>query len=509
LVTGYQTRQGASGAGSDARATVEVAHEALIQRWPTLRAWVAANRENLRARTTILRAKKEWEEHGEHEKFLLDPGVQLERGRALLDNPGDVPVDDIKDYVGRSIEKDERRLDAEREADLADQKRIADAERQAREAADEAAGQARGRAEAETRAKEAAREAARQAEARAAVEIELRTAAEQRTLVEQAARNDAEVSARKLRMALIAAVGAGSITIATLLIVANREQIQDEWNWMTVMQPYRAAEFDGHALTLEGEHALKHGDSFRECAKDCPEMVVVPAGAFWMGSPDGTKGAAEEGRYDNEGPLHTVTISDTFAVAKKDVTFAEWDACANVGGCAKDIEDFGAGRGDHPVVGVTFDDAQRYAAWLSLMTGRTYRLLSEAEWEYCARAGTQTAYPWGDEVGMSNANCNGCRSPWDAKHTSRVASFAPNAFSLYDMIGNVAQWTDDCYHYQFAADAPADGRPWISKECGTRVIRGGSWSDSPKIVRAAKRGSGTPGSRGGNLGFRVARVLAQ
>ena len=127
LVTGYVTPQGAARAGSETRSTVEVAHEALIQRWPTLRDWVRANRENLRARAAILRAKGDWEEHSESEKFLLDPGVQLERGRALLDNPGDVAIDDIRDYVGRSIEKDQRRVDAEREADLADQKRIAEA----------------------------------------------------------------------------------------------------------------------------------------------------------------------------------------------------------------------------------------------------------------------------------------------------------------------------------------------------------------------------------------------
>jgi energy-coupling factor transporter ATP-binding protein EcfA2 len=127
LVTGYETVQGSARAGGDARATVEVAHEALIQRWPTLRDWVRANRDNMRARASILRAKAEWEERGQDEKFLLDPGVQLERGRALLDNPGDVAVDDIRDFVGRSIEKDQRRLDAEREAEVADQKRTADA----------------------------------------------------------------------------------------------------------------------------------------------------------------------------------------------------------------------------------------------------------------------------------------------------------------------------------------------------------------------------------------------
>jgi hypothetical protein len=127
LVTGYEALQGAARGGSEARSTVEVAHEALIQRWPMLRGWVRANRENMRARAAILRAKAEWEESGESEKFLLDPGVALERGRALLMNPSDVAVDDIRDYIDRSIERDERRLAAAREADLADQRRITDA----------------------------------------------------------------------------------------------------------------------------------------------------------------------------------------------------------------------------------------------------------------------------------------------------------------------------------------------------------------------------------------------
>jgi formylglycine-generating enzyme required for sulfatase activity len=226
-----------------------------------------------------------------------------------------------------------------------------------------------------------------------------------------------------------------------------------------------------------------------------------------MGSPDGTNGAAEPGRYPNEGPVHQVHIAYRFAVAKYDVTFAEWDACAAVGGCEKDIDDYGAGRGDKPLVGVTFDDAQNYAAWLSLMTGRRYRLLTEAEWEYAARAGTQTAYPWGTDVGKGNANCNACGSQWDGDQTSPVGSFPPNAFKLYDMIGNVAQWVEDCYNYQFVGGPPVDGRAWTTGDCGGRVIRNGSWNDSPKIVRSAKRGRGTPGSRGGVLGFRVARTL--
>jgi Novel STAND NTPase 1/WD domain, G-beta repeat len=171
LVTGFASIQETGRTSRDVRATVELAHEASIQRWPTLRAWVAQNRENLRSRSAILRAMQEWEEKSRNDDYLLPRGVQLERGRALLANPGDVPIDDVREYVVRSIKGEEDRDAAEQEADLADQKRIADAERQA---------------------KEAAEEAARAAAARAAVEAELRTTAEQKALLERQARGAAE-----------------------------------------------------------------------------------------------------------------------------------------------------------------------------------------------------------------------------------------------------------------------------------------------------------------------------
>ena len=126
-----------------------------------------------------------------------------------------------------------------------------------------------------------------------------------------------------------------------------------------------------------------------------------------------------------------------FAVSKFEVTFDDWDACVAYGDCNPVVRDSGWGRGRQPVINVTWDDAQRYVAWLSRMTGRTYRLLSEAEWEYAARAGTQTAYSWGDEIGKGNANCHGCGSQWDRRQTAPVGSFAANAFGLYDMLGNV------------------------------------------------------------------------
>src|SRR5262249_33896182 len=155
---------------------------------------------------------------------------------------------------------------------------------------------------------------------------------------------------------------------------------------------------------------------------DCPEMIVVPAGSFTMGSP-----ASEKGRDAGEEPQHTVTIARPFALSKWDVTFAEWDACVSVGGCPG-IRDNWVGRGSKPAINVNWEEAQQYVAWLSAMTGRPYRLLTEAEWEYAARAGTTTAYYWGDDIGRGNANCKGCGSQWDNTETAPVASFESNGF---------------------------------------------------------------------------------
>jgi formylglycine-generating enzyme required for sulfatase activity len=286
--------------------------------------------------------------------------------------------------------------------------------------------------------------------------------------------------------------------IASLGAIIEKETIKEQLNWFTVMRPYRVANFDRYVLKPEAERALKPLGSFRECAKDCPEMIVIPAGSFVMGSP-----ATEKGRYVNEGPQHKVTIAKPFAVSKFEVTFAEWDACVLVGGCLK-AADSGMGRDMKPVINVSWDDAQQYVAWLSKMTGRPYRLLMEAEWEYVARAGTTTAYYWGNEIGQGNANCNGCGSNY--RETSPVGSFKPNAFGLYDMAGNVWQWVQDCYHDNYS-EAPPHGSAWTSEDCSRRVLRGGSWSNGPRNLRSAIRQGGTTGRRNGNLGFRVGRTL--
>src|SRR5689334_17470846 len=236
-------------------------------------------------------------------------------------------------------------------------------------------------------------------------------------------------------------------------------------------------------LSPTQEKALKPKDTFKECA-NCPEMMVVPAGSFTMGSPKG-----EPGRSADEGPQHTVTIARPFAVGRFSVTFEEWDACAADGGCnqmevvaglGKVIRpykpsDEGWGRGRRPVINVSWDDAKAYVAWLSQKTGKPYRLLTGAEYEYATRAGTQTAYPWGDAIGTNNANCHACGSQWDAKQTAPVGSFAANGFGLYDMVGNVREWTEDCYHDTYSG-APTDGSAWIEGgNCYDRVVRGGSF----------------------------------
>jgi formylglycine-generating enzyme required for sulfatase activity len=253
-------------------------------------------------------------------------------------------------------------------------------------------------------------------------------------------------------------------------------------------------------LTAEKERVLQPKEPFRECA-DCPEMVVVPAGEFMMGSP-----ANEKNRDDNESLPRTVVIATSLAVSRFEVTFDEWDACVTLGGCAHQPYDQGWGRGTRPVMNVSWDDAQQYVAWLSRRTGKPYRLLSEAEFEYAARAGSATAYPWGDEIGEGNANCGGCGSEWDGRQTSPVGSFKPNAFGLYDMQGNVFQWIEDCYHGNYNG-APTDGSAWTSGDCNRRVLRGGSWGSVPQNLRSANRIGNATGNRYNSLGFRVGRTL--
>ena len=237
------------------------------------------------------------------------------------------------------------------------------------------------------------------------------------------------------------------------------------------------------------------GDRFRDCA-ECPEMVVVPSGSYRMGW---------------EADKHEVTIGAPFAVGKYEVTFAQWDACVRDGGCPRGqniARDRGWGRIHRPAIGVSWEGAQRYVQWLSGKTNKPYRLLSESEWEYAARAGTETAYSWGEEIGVGRANCRGCGSRWDGQQTAPVGSFSSNAWGLHDMHGNVWEWVEDCWNDSSSYAGPLDGSAWLVGKCSARVLRGGSWFVGPSWLRAAARYRYALGRRNSNVGFRVARTLA-
>ena len=244
------------------------------------------------------------------------------------------------------------------------------------------------------------------------------------------------------------------------------------------------------------------GETFQDC-DECPKMVVVPSGVFTMGSPK-----REKDYDDNEGPLHMVFIGYRFAVGVYEVTFAEWYACVDAGGCGSyvpGIPDDSWDRENRPMINVSWDNAQSYVRWLSERTGKTYRLLSESEWEYVARAGTETAYSWGDSIGVNRANCRGCGSQWDNEQTAPVGSFAANAWGVHDMHGNVWEWVQDCWHDSYKG-APADGSAWESEDCYVRILRGGSWDDDPRDLRSAFRSRGsTAVDQINDSGFRVAR----
>jgi formylglycine-generating enzyme required for sulfatase activity len=321
-----------------------------------------------------------------------------------------------------------------------------------------------------------------------------------RGFIEQSSRRERRARSHARRVqALVYVLLIGSIL--GLIGWINQAYLREQVSWYTTVRPYMLRQVRPYVLTAAAERALKPGDSFRECAKDCPEMVVLPAGEFMMGS-----SADDTDHYDNEGPLHRVTIAQPLAVSKFEVTFDEWDACAALGACAR-VPDSNMGRGTRPVVNVNWEHAQQYVAWLAKMTGRPYRLISEAEWEYAARAGTTTAYSWGDELGKNNANCNGCGSEWDGRQTAPVGSFAPNPFGLYDMHGNVWEWVEDCLHADYEG-APTDGSPWAEGNCNERVIRGGSWIGYPVGLRSALRFWYSSDDHGVDLGLRVARTLS-
>jgi formylglycine-generating enzyme required for sulfatase activity len=248
--------------------------------------------------------------------------------------------------------------------------------------------------------------------------------------------------------------------------------------------------------TYKAASAMKAGSSFDDCggAEWCPRMIVVPAGSFMMGSPQG-----EAGRDKHEQPQHRVTLK-SFGVGQFDITRAQYTAfmhdtgTAAGGNCYKfdhggkwardplttwDSPGFNQG-GLEPVVCVSWQDAQDYAKWLSKKTGKTYRLVTEAEWEYAARAGTTTPFFWGDAIGKGHAHCTMCGSHLDTKQTAPVGSYPPNALGLFDMAGNVWQWVADCYVTDYSG-APIDGSSVNGGDCSKRMMRGAGWHEDQPL----------------------------
>ena len=275
----------------------------------------------------------------------------------------------------------------------------------------------------------------------------------------------------------------------------------------------------------EASRVKSAGDVFRDCP-ECPELVVVPAGTFRMGSPSN-----EEGRYDNEGPVHEVRIGRSLAVGVYEVTRGQWSAFVSATGhytgnwcwtyesgeweerSGRTWSNPGFSQSDaHPVVCVSWDDARAYVMWLSRKTGETYRLLSESEWEYAARAGTTTPFHFGATISTDQANYDGNytygsgRKGKYRERTVPVGSFAANGFALHDMHGNVWEWVQDCWNDGYAG-APRDGGAWERGACSKRVLRGGSWNLYPRFLRSAFRFRYSTRYRYNIIGFRIARML--
>jgi formylglycine-generating enzyme required for sulfatase activity len=238
----------------------------------------------------------------------------------------------------------------------------------------------------------------------------------------------------------------------------------------------------------------KPGDVFRDCG-DCPEMVVVPPGTFDMGS----------NVHPSEKPERRVTIAKPFAMGRREVTFDEWDQCVASGSCTYRPDDRGLGRGERPVINVSWHDAKAYVAWLAQKTGQKYRLPSEAEWEYAARGGTKTSYWWGTQAGARFANCRDCGGA-PGGQTVASGTYAANPFGLFDTAGNAAEWVEDCWNDDYRG-APRDGSAWTAGQCRQRVLRGGSFDSAANLVRSASRWRYDVDVRYHANGFRVVREM--
>lgn len=280
-------------------------------------------------------------------------------------------------------------------------------------------------------------------------------------------------------------------------------------NWQ-VSQGLEGNEAMGYLSTVAADALLtaclaaagrSAGSVFRDCDV-CPDMVVIPAGEFDQGSP-----SSEPGRHEAEGPQRRVSVK-SFALGATEVSFAQWDACVSSGGCGHHPDDNEWSRGPRPVINVNWHDAQEFVAWLNgRVEGTPYRLPSESEWEYAARAGTPTPYPWGNDIGVNNANCadNYCGDGFEV--TAPVGSFTSNDFGLFDMQGNVWEWVEDCWNDDYSVPPP-DGFARKSGDCNAAVLRGGSWGSRSFALRSACRYRDGRENRYNAVGFRVARTLS-
>ncbi len=250
---------------------------------------------------------------------------------------------------------------------------------------------------------------------------------------------------------------------------------------------------------------LRTGQVFRDRMKngtDGPEMIVIPAGKFRMGDIQGIG-------LKDEQPVHEVQIRRPFAIGRYEITFDEYDDFAHATG-RQLPDDEGFGRGRRPVIRVSWNEANDYAAWLSQQSGRRYRLPTEAEWEYAARGGSETAYWWGNEMKPGFANCISCGTRPEKRETMPVGSFKPNPFGLYDTAGNVREWVQDCWHDNYQG-APSDGSAWEKDhngQCNGRVHRGGAFRSVNKgNVRSSSRDMYRTGARPYWVGFRLVREI--
>lgn len=251
-----------------------------------------------------------------------------------------------------------------------------------------------------------------------------------------------------------------------------------------------ASRFDGLPQVLE--EPLKDGGT-------APKVEKIASATFTMGDINGTGD-------DNESPVHDVNIPTGFYFSKYEVTFAQYDRFAEATGRVKP-PDNGWGRNNRPVINVSWYDAKAYTAWLTEQTGSEYRLPTEIEWEYSARAGSDTAYWYGNNVQPGYSVCDSCGSQWDGVSTAPVGSQASNPLGIFDMHGNVAEWVEDCYHDSYEG-APNTNQVWLSDQCDGRVLRGGSWFDVPSVGRSATRYRADPKLRASNWGFRVVRLIS-